>query len=64
MLASLLSLPGAAASSTATFLSNRRRGLAYTASALGGAYVVGQWALGKVVETAERSRKEGNERDE
>ncbi|GJN87106.1 hypothetical protein Rhopal_000051-T1 [Rhodotorula paludigena] len=64
MLASLLSLPSAAASSTATFLSNRRRGLAYTASALGGAYVVGQWALGKVVETAERSRKEGNERDD
>ncbi|GAA6055982.1 hypothetical protein JCM3770_000761 [Rhodotorula araucariae] len=64
MLASLLSLPSAAVSGTASFLSNRRKGLTYTAGALGGAYVLGQWAVHKVVESAERGRKENWERDD
>ncbi|BGP38296.1 peroxin [Rhodotorula kratochvilovae] len=64
MLASLLSLPSAAVSGTASFLANRRKGLTYTAGALGGAYVLGQWAIHKVVESAERGRKENWERDD
>lgn len=64
MLASLLSLPSAALSGTASFLANRRRGLTYTAGAIGGAYVLGQWAVQRVVESAEKGRKENWEREE
>ncbi|KPV76639.1 uncharacterized protein RHOBADRAFT_52619 [Rhodotorula graminis WP1] len=64
MLASILALPSAAVSGTASYLNNRRRGLAYTAGALGGAYVLGQWAVQRVVEGAEKGRKETTERDD
>lgn len=64
MLASILALPSAAVSGTANYLNNRRRGLAYTAGALGGAYVLGQWAVQRVLEGAEKGRKENGERDE
>ncbi|TNY20149.1 microbody peroxisome biogenesis protein peroxin 3 [Rhodotorula diobovata] len=64
MLASLLSLPSAALSGTASFLANRRRGLTYTAGAIGGAYVLGQWAVQRVVESAEKGRKENWERED
>ncbi|GAA5902772.1 hypothetical protein JCM8208_007060 [Rhodotorula glutinis] len=64
MLASILALPSAAVSGTASYFNNRRRGLAYTAGALGGAYVLGQWAVQRVVEGAEKGRKENGERDD
>ncbi|BGO89918.1 hypothetical protein NBRC10512_003757 [Rhodotorula toruloides] len=46
-------------SSLSTFISSRRRGLAYTAATLGSAYLAGKWALGRVLEGAERGRREG-----
>ncbi|GAA5834761.1 hypothetical protein JCM9279_007101 [Rhodotorula babjevae] len=64
MLAHILALPSAAVSGTANYLNNRRRGLAYTAGALGGAYVLGQWAVQRVLEGAEKGRKENGERDD
>ncbi|GAA5916335.1 hypothetical protein JCM6882_001085 [Rhodosporidiobolus microsporus] len=64
MLSTLLSLPASALSSTASFLTARRRGFAYAAGAIGGAYLAGRWALEKVGESAERARKEGWGRDD
>ncbi|GAA6018858.1 hypothetical protein JCM10207_000265 [Rhodosporidiobolus poonsookiae] len=59
MLASLVSLPASALSSTASFFVNRRRGFAYAAGTVGAAYLAGKWALAKVGEQAEKARREG-----
>ncbi|GAA6040697.1 hypothetical protein JCM8097_000880 [Rhodosporidiobolus ruineniae] len=64
MLSSLLSLPSAALSSTASFFVNRRRGFTYAVGAVGGAYLAGKWALERMGESAERSRREGWGRDD
>lgn len=46
-------------SSLTSFLSARRRGLTYAAATVGGAYVAGRWAVQRVLEGAERGRREG-----
>ncbi|GAA5950079.1 hypothetical protein JCM3765_004187 [Sporobolomyces pararoseus] len=58
MFSSLASLPSTLASSTFSFLSNRRKTFAYLGATVGGAYAVGQWGLQKMMEASERGRKQ------
>ncbi|GAA6062239.1 hypothetical protein JCM10212_000818 [Sporobolomyces blumeae] len=64
MLSSLLSLPSTLATSTVGFLSNRRKTFAYLGATAGGAYAVGQWGFGKVLEASERGRKEAGAKND
>ncbi|GAA5984959.1 hypothetical protein JCM5350_000078 [Sporobolomyces pararoseus] len=58
MFSSLTSLPSTLASSTVSFLSNRKKTFAYLGATVGGAYAVGQWGVQKMMEASERGRKQ------
>ncbi|GAA5898819.1 Pex3p [Sporobolomyces salmoneus] len=58
MISSLTSLPTTLASSTWSFLSNRKKTFAYLGATVGGAYAVGQWGIQRMMEVSERGRKQ------
>ncbi|GAA5912881.1 hypothetical protein JCM5296_003894 [Sporobolomyces johnsonii] len=64
MLSSLASLPLSLASSTVSFVSSRKKTLAYLAGAVGAAYAVGQWGVARVVEVGERGRRQQSGRND